>query len=71
MSSQHELAALLPHEDAEDDATHADHREDRAHDVDLARARVLDVAHHPDARQHDHDDDDLEREPDAPREVRW
>ena len=35
------LAALLPHEDAEHDAAHADDRQDRADDVDAAVAGVL------------------------------
>jgi hypothetical protein len=33
--------------------------------VDLARTGVRHVAHEPDARQHDRDDDDLEQERDA------
>ena len=69
MSTSDELAALLPHQDAEDDATHPDHRKDGAHDVDLARPRVLDVADHLDARQHHCDHDHLEREADPPRQV--
>jgi hypothetical protein len=61
------LAALLPHEDAEDDAAHADHREHRADRVDVAVARVRRVAHEPDVDQDHRDDHDLEQEPDAPR----
>jgi hypothetical protein len=61
---EHELATLLPHENTEHDTTHADDRERGADAVDLARSRVLDVAHHLDARQHHHDHDHLEREPD-------
>ena len=38
-----ELAALLPDENAEDDAAHPDHREERANDVDLPRPCVGDV----------------------------
>ena len=38
------LAALLPDEDAEHDAAHADGREHRADDVDVARPGVRHVA---------------------------
>ena len=50
-------------------AAHADHGEDRADDVDLARPRVGHVVDELDLRQHDRDHDDLEPEADAPREV--
>ena len=53
------LAALLPHEDAEHDAAHADDGEERADRVDAARARVRHVTDELDARQHDGDDHDL------------
>ena len=42
-----ELPALLPDEDADHDAAHADGRQDRADDVDAARARVRHVADQP------------------------
>ena len=38
------LAALLPHEDAEHEAAHPDHGEERADDVDRPIARVRHVA---------------------------
>ena len=65
-----ELAAFLPDEDAEHDAAHADDGEDRADHVDLPRPRVRHVADQLDLGQHDRDDDDLEPEADAPRQVR-
>ena len=65
------LAALLPDEDAEHDAAHAEDGEHRADDVDVARAGVRHVADEPDPGQHDRDDDDLEQEADAPREDTW
>jgi hypothetical protein len=64
------LAALLPHEDAEHDAAHAEHRQDGTDRVDVAIARVGRIAHPLDVEQDDRDDHDLEREPHAPREVR-
>jgi hypothetical protein len=63
-------AALLPHQDAEHDAAHAEHRQDRTDRVDVAIARIRGVAHPPDVEQDDRDDHGLEREPHAPREVR-
>ena len=63
------LAALLPHEDAEHDAAHAEHGEDGADGVDAARPGVRHVAHLLDPRQHDGDDHGLEQEADAPRQV--
>ena len=64
-----ELAALLPDQDPEHHAAHADDGQDRADHVDLARAGVRDVADQPDLAQDDGDDDDLQREPDPPRQV--
>ena len=45
-------------------------REDRADHVDLPRPRVGHVVDEPDLGQHDRDHDDLEAEPDTPRQVR-
>ena len=56
------LAALLPDQDAEDDAAHADDGEHGAAPVDRARARVRHVLDEPDAREHDRDDHGLQRE---------
>ena len=58
-----ELAALLPDQDPEHDAAHADDGQDRADDVDLAGAGVGDVADQPDLAQDDGDDDDLSANP--------
>ena len=55
-----QLAAFLPHQNAEDDATHADHGEDRTDPVDLARSGVGHVADKFDPGEHHHDDDGLE-----------
>ena len=67
---QHDVvAALLPHQDAQHHAAHPQHGQDRANGVDLTRARVRDVLHEPDLRQHDRDYDDLEQEADAPGQV--
>ena len=63
------LAALLPDQDPEDDAAHAEDRQDPADRVDLPRARVRRVLHEPDAGQHDHDDHDLAGEGEPPRQV--
>ena len=63
-----ELPALLPDEDADDDAAHADGRQQRADDVDVARAGVGHVLDRPQAAEDDRDHDDLEQEPDAPRQ---
>ena len=52
-----------------DDAAHADDGEDGADDVDAARSPVYgDVAHQPDAGQHDRDDHASSRNADPPRE---
>ena len=64
-----ELAALLPDQDPEHHAAHADDRQDRADDVDLAGAGVRDVTHQPDLAQHDGDDQHLQAEADPPRQV--
>ena len=70
ISAADRLAALLPDEDAEHHAAHADDREHRADDVDAPVAGVRHVPHELDARQHDGDDHDLlEQERDPPREV--
>ena len=65
----HELAALLPDQDAEHDAAHADDRERRADQVDVPVTRVGHVADQLDAGQHDGDHDGLERERDAPGQI--
>ncbi len=65
-----ELAALLPDEDADHDAAHADGRQHRADDVDAARAGVRHVVDQLEADEDDPDHDDLEREADAPRQER-
>ena len=64
------FAALLPDEDAQHQAAHAEDRQNGADEVDLARACVRRVTDESDARQHDRDDDDLEQERDAVGEVR-
>ena len=61
--------ALLPHEDAEHDAAHADDGQNRADQVDLSRSGVGDVLDQTDLGQDDEDDDDLEPEADPPRQV--
>ena len=63
------FAALLPHQDAEHDTTHAHHGQDRAHDVDPAGPGVGHVPDQLDARQDDRDDDGLKDEPDPPGQV--
>ena len=63
---QDELAAFLPHEDAEHDSAHAHDREGCPDEVDRARAGVGDVLHQPDLAEDHCDDDDLESEADAP-----
>ncbi len=65
----HRLAALLPDEDPQHDAAHAEDGEDRADGVDAAWPGVRDVLHHLDPGEHDRDDDDLQQEADAPRQV--
>jgi len=54
----------------DDDAAHADGRENRAYDIDAAVARVRDIVNKPDAGEDDPDDHDLAGERDAPRQVR-
>ncbi len=66
----HRLAALLPDQDAQDDAAHAHDGEDGADHVDVARSRVGHVADQPDVGEYDGNDHDLEEEPDPPRQVR-
>ena len=63
------LAALLPHEDPEDDAAHADRGEDRADHVHALVSRVRNVVNEPDPGEHDRDDHDLPEEAHAPGEV--
>ena len=53
----------------EDDAAHADDGQGRADDVDLPRSRCTARRGRARSRQDDHDDHDLEHEPDPPREV--
>ena len=62
------LAALLPDEHADDEAAHADDREERADVVDRPVARVRHVADLPAPEQDDDDDEGLERESRAPRD---
>jgi hypothetical protein len=66
----HGLAALLPQEDAEHDAAHAQYRKDRTARVDATRSRVRHVAHELDAGEHDRNDEPLDQERDAPGQVR-
>ncbi len=63
------LAALLPDEDPEHDAAHADCGEDRADDVNLSRAGERNFPDEPGSDEHDRDDHDLPGECDPPREV--
>ena len=62
------LPALLPHEDAQDEAAHPEHRKHGSDRIDVSRSGVGHVADATDTRQHDPDDHDLEREADAPRQ---
>jgi hypothetical protein len=62
------LAAFLPHEDAQHDTAHPDHREGGADDVDASVARIRHVAHQPYAGQDDRDHDALEQEGHPPRQ---
>ena len=64
------LRALLPGEDAEHDATHAQHGQERADGIETSIAGVRDVLHEPDAGKDDPDDDELEEEADPPRQER-
>ena len=66
----HIAAALLPHEDAEDEATHADDGEDGAHGVDLARPGVGNVLDQANLGEHHQNDQCLEPEPHPPGQVR-
>ena len=59
------FATLLPRENAQHQAAHAEDREHCADEVDLARARVRHLADEPAAQQHDRDYDDLEQERDT------
>ena len=63
-----ELAPLLPDQNPQDHAAHADDREDGPRSVDLAGAGVGDVADELDVEQDDRDHDQLEEEADPPRE---
>ena len=56
------LASFLPDEDAEHEAAHPEHGEDRADHVDLPRPGVGHVVDELDLGEHDRDDDDLEPE---------
>ena len=60
------LAALLPREDPDDEAAHADHREERARDVDRPVSRVGHVADAAAPQKDGCDDERLDEEPDAP-----
>ena len=61
-----ELAALLPDQNPQDHAAHADDREDGPRSVDLAGAGVGDIADELDVEQDDRDHDQLEEEADPP-----
>ena len=63
---QNGLAAFLPDQDAQHDAAHGQDGQDGAHHANTPGARVGDVMHELDARQHDRDNGDLEENPDAP-----
>ena len=63
-------AAFLPHQDAEDNAPHADDGKNRTHSVYLAWPGVGDVLDEADLGQHHEDDDHLEAESHPPRQVR-
>ena len=69
-SSADRLAALLPDEDAQHQAAHAEDREERPDEVDLAWPGVRHVADEPAAEQDDRDDHDLEAERHAVRQER-
>ena len=64
------LATLLPHEDAQHDAAHGEHREHRTDDVDAPGSCVRHVADELEAGEHDPDDDHLEAECHAIRQKR-
>ena len=66
---QHILSALLPDQNAEHDAAHAQDREERTHDVYLSPARIRHVMHQLDAGEHDTDDHYLEQKGDSPGEI--
>src|SRR5207253_9612288 len=61
-------AALLPDEDADEQAAHADHRQSRADDVDRAIARVRHVPDPPRTREDGEDDQALDEKSRPPRE---
>ena len=63
------LAALLPHQDADTTPPMPTTDSSGADEVDVARPGVGDVLDQADPGQHDGDDDDLEHEPDPPRQV--
>ena len=63
------FAAFLPHQDAEHDPAHAQDGEHRADGVNTPGPCVGRVADEPDVEKDDRDDDDLEQEPDAPRQI--
>ena len=65
---QHILSALLPDQDAEHDAAHAQDGEKPTHDVYLSTARIRHVMHHLDAGEHDADDHYLKQKGDSPGE---
>lgn len=61
-----ELAPLLPDQNPQDHAAHAEDREDRPPSVDLAGAGVGHVADELDVEQDDRDHNQLEEETDPP-----
>ena len=63
------LAALLPDEDAQHDAAHAQNGEDRADGVDAPWPGVRHILHQADPGEHHPDDDDLQQEADPPGQV--
>ena len=64
------LAALLPREDPDDEAAHADHREERPRNVDRPVSGVGHVTDAAAPQKDDCDDERLDHEPDAPRQER-
>ena len=65
----HSLAALLPDQDAQDDAAHSEHREHGTATVDHPRAGIRHVPYESDAGQHNRDDDGLQQESNPPGQV--
>src|SRR6476646_6130459 len=63
------VAPFLPHEDAEHDSAHAEHRQEGADEIDLPRAQVRHVLDETDLAEYDGDDDGLQPESDSPREI--